>query len=112
MNKKQVVKEMVKLGMDFEEAAIIAECSFDEIEKLREDTEFQRELEAYTAILERDLLKLLHEAAQFNAAQGNTTELRWLLERINPRRWSSSSKVQLKGKNDGPIMIVYDDGNN
>jgi len=110
MDKRSVVKEMVKLGMDFEEAALLAECSFDEIEELRNDDNFQRELVAYTAILERDLLKLLHTAAQVNAAEGNTTELRWLLERINPKRWSSSRNCTLRGKDNGPIAIVYDDG--
>jgi len=97
-NKRRTVLELMKLGMEFDRAAIIAECDVAEIEILRNDTAFQAHVKACSAILERDLLKSLNEIRVMNAATGNSTEVRWMLERINPKRWDKSGAVRVKGK--------------
>ena len=109
MDKRRTVLELVKLGMALDSAAYTAECSAQEMLEMQEDDEFMRHVAASHAILERDLLKKLHTVLDMNTNIGNSTEVRWMLERVNSERWGSSSKVQLSGNNGESLFRAFDD---
>lgn len=105
VDKRVIILEQLKLGMAFDTAVYVAECTVEEIEELTKDNQFQARVEASKAILERDLLQSLHKAMEMNAAYGNSTEVRWMLERVNPKRWSTGGAKVIKGKGDAPFSF-------
>lgn len=101
-SKRQLILEYAKLGMEFDRAALLAECSLQEQEELEKDDGFQRSLKACNALVERDLLKELSDVKRINVACGNSTEVRWMLERLNRKRWGGGgSSVNVRGGSDG-----------
>lgn len=106
-SKRAVVLELSRLGMDFDRAVIIAECTLPEIEEMQNDAQYMARISFSAAVLERDLLKKMETIVDMNSAVGQSTEVRWLLERINPK-WAGSTKIV--GKGGGPLVITYDDG--
>lgn len=91
-NRKEHLLRFVKLGMDFYRAAILAQCTEDEIEVLRNDTQFQKKLELHDALLEMQLLEKLDFAMEVAKMKGNSAGIRWKLEKVNPTKWGKKDE--------------------
>ena len=100
--KKTLILNCVKLGMPLYSSCIMAECSDAEMEALDKDAGFQQRAAFEEQCLKRDLLAKLHKAIEMNSAFGNTTEVRWMLDKI----------MYGKGENDkakAPPVIRFED---
>lgn len=85
--KKEHVIRCVRLGMDLVSAALVAECTADELDEIESDETFIRLIDIYAAIEERDLIVKFNRAMEDELHSGKTHAVRWKLERVNPRRW-------------------------
>lgn len=63
--------------------------------------EFLESLEQSAAQGEAYLLALVQKGAT-----DNTADAKWLLERINPRRYARRTVTELVGKDDGPVEVA------
>jgi hypothetical protein len=89
--KSNLLLNMVALGMDFESACLLAELTQEEQDALAADEQFMRNVSFSAKCLERDLLYRLQDAMKGNASVGNTTEVRWMLERLNKERFGKGA---------------------
>jgi hypothetical protein len=102
--KKQHIIRCVKLGMDNYSAMIIAECTQDEIDLFENDEVFSKRLAVEAKLEERDLLINMQKVMDINVPLGDSTEVRWKLEKINPRRWGRPDANS--GRRELPKIIV------
>lgn len=87
------ILNVIKLGMDLPAAFILAECTLEEQEAIEADPSFQLKVQFSQKKLEEDILEKFKNAMHGNLMAGNTSDARWLLERLNRERFGSSSKV-------------------
>lgn len=87
--KKSHILRCIRLGMDLFSAALIAECTDEEVEKLEKDKKFMRRLKIENAIEEERLLNKHNVAIEEAVIRGNANSVQWKLERLNPGRWGS-----------------------
>lgn len=93
----------IRLGMALEEAYLLAECSLEEQDALSRDEPFLYRVQVQKAIQERDLLQKLNTIIEVNASLGKGEDLRWLLSKLNRKRYGD-------GKNeDTPNRPTGDD---
>lgn len=91
--KKQHIERCIKLGLTLYKSMLIAGCTSDEMSLIENDDQYLRRIETLNAIYEHDLLKHIERAIAINVNMGKTTEVRWMLERINPEKWGQKSSV-------------------
>ena len=75
--------------MDLFSAALVAECTDEEIDKFEKDPVFKRRLLIENALEEKRLLEKHNYAMEEAAIRGKANPIQWKLEKLNPRRWSS-----------------------
>jgi len=92
--------------MSFDRAAIAAGLSIEETEILEDNEEFQREIEIAYACLERDLLERHRDAAEIQESRGGTHGSEWLLERLNPGRYSKTVNNNVNPNITWPTEII------
>ena len=111
--KKGLMLECVKLGMDFFSSAILAECTDEEIEVLEEDAAFTRRIRIQEVFEEKRLLEKHNTAIEEAVIKGSAAAVQWKLEKINPGRWGNKEKD--KGKFEGKVTVNmigrFPDGN-
>lgn len=95
----------MKLGMEWDRAALVAECTLDEIDVLESDADFMRKLSINDAILEKNLLAK-HDLAMDEAiTKGSAAAVQWRLERINPGRWAHKDSSHPIAAVQGDVVI-------
>ena len=97
VDKAEMVISFIRLGMDFEKAAIAAGLQLEDIDELREDAEFQYEIKIAYACMEKELLERHESAAKIQESKGGTHAAEWMLEKINPNRYGKSVNTKLSG---------------
>lgn len=95
----------VKLGMHWYRAAMVAECTEEEMEALEQSPEFQKKVNAREAIQEMQLLEKHKSAMDEAAIRGSAGAIQWKLERINPSRWG---KTQKDDESDAPKVVIVE----
>lgn len=90
--KKEHVLRCIKLGMSFIKATIIAECTEEEIESLKNNKEFILKMAQEEAVQEYELLEAHEFAMEAGKLKGSASAIQWKLERINPERWAHKEK--------------------
>jgi len=110
--KKEHILRCVRLGMDFFSSALIAECTDEELEKLEEDTDFQKRIKIENAIEEERLLIKHNTAIEEAVIKGNASAVQWKLEKINSNRWGNkeNNKTLLEGKVTVNLIGRFPDG--
>ena len=103
--KKDIVKRCVTLGMDLYSSMIVAEMTDVEIAQLEEDEDFKRRMMVHQKIHEKDLLEHINTCISANVRYGNSTEVRWLLSKLNPKRFGNGAGPE-KEKKLQPIEFV------
>lgn len=87
---KSLIKDLMRLGMAFEEACLASGLTEEEEDDLYEDEAFQRELRVEQAIAERDLLQRHNKATEIAEKRGQgQSAIQWRLEKLNPKRYSN-----------------------
>ena len=107
--KVDMIKRCLKLGMDLDSAMILAECSDEDMERINADSTLTRSFDITAKFYEMDLLQKLDTALTMNVRFGNTTEVRWLLERINKARFGNNANIKLT-KEPRVVRFVGPDG--
>lgn len=92
-NKKSHILRILPLGIDFFTACIQAGLSFDEIEFLEKDEDFQSEVECVKGQEEERLLKLYKETAENSArVKLNHSAIMDLLTLLKPNKYGKVIK--------------------
>lgn len=94
--KKQLILECVRLGMDTYESTLLAECDEEEIEILNTDKMFQKRIEYSKHCKERDLLELHDEAVSIALGKGETKGIQWRLEKLRPEKYAKTINNNIK----------------
>jgi hypothetical protein len=81
------MKRALRLGMSAESAMIVAGITSEEAKELEDNKEFRAKCEFIRVAHEQSLLERMSSIMDLNTETGNSTEVRWMLERINPKRW-------------------------
>ncbi|KKK58215.1 hypothetical protein LCGC14_3046690 [marine sediment metagenome] len=105
INKKSLILECVRLGMDFYSAALAVSCSKEEIKTLENDEDFQYSVEVNNTLLEKDLLEDHNRVTEMCVDRGIAAPLQWKLERVNPGRWGGRTKIDLEKPIVGELTI-------
>ncbi len=110
--KRDHILRCIRLGMDLFSAALIAECTDEELEKLEEDPKFNKRIKIEYAIEEERLLNKHNTAIEESVIKGNAHSVQWKLEKLNPGRWGNkeSAKVPYEGKVTVNLIGRYPDG--
>jgi hypothetical protein len=109
--KKEHILRCIQLGMDVYSSQIIAQCTEDEVEKLKDDEEFNNKILFYQKLQERDLLKQHGEAALIAGLKGSTHAFEWILEKLNPERFGKGGSVELPPGSNITIYLPEKNGN-
>jgi len=88
--KKQLIHEFIRLGIDKYEAVLLAECTDDEIEELNNDVTFNKRVEFNRARKEADLLEMHDEAIRIAVDKGDSKPIQWRLEVLKPDKYSKT----------------------
>jgi hypothetical protein len=99
--KAESVMRCVRLGMALEEAYLLAECSLEEQDSLGRDEAFLYRVQVQRSIQERDLLQKLNTIIELNASMGKGEDLRWLLSRINRKRYGDGKAEDAPSRPEG-----------
>lgn len=91
--------------MDFYESALCAECTYNEIELLQEDKEFQYRIKQKQALTEYELLEKHNTALELAYLSGNVSPIQWRLSKLNPGKYNSKDK-NVKLQSNGSVSIV------
>ena len=91
--KREQVYRLVKLGMDVYESQLLAGCSASEISEMSSDPVFKAQCGFYNLLEEKELLEQIDDIILSNAEKGISTEIRWKLGVINPRKYGSRMAV-------------------
>jgi hypothetical protein len=103
--KRDLILRCVKLGMEWYRAALIAECTEEELEFIESDPTLLRKFKAYEAIEEMRLLEKHEIAIEEGIYKGNASAVQWKLERINPDRWSAKASASSTPVEFGNVAI-------
>ena len=111
--KKAHILRCTKLGMDFFSAALIAECTDEELNVLDNDSIFNHRILIGNAIEEERLLNKHNSAMTVAADKGQAAPIQWKLERLNPRRWGSKETGNNPNNGNVTINLIgrFPDGN-
>lgn len=91
-HKKEIILEMIRLGMDFHTACLASELTEEEEDEVMEDELFQRIVSRDTALLEKELLERHDAASSIGESRGSCSGLQWKLEKVNPKRYGNKEK--------------------
>lgn len=105
--KKDYILQVVKTGITLEKAFILAEASENEIESLKLDKSFLRDLEVQAIIEEKRLLELFNDGMEIATSKGNTNPIQWRLSKLDPVRWGKGENTDSKGKDNTAKTQVY-----
>jgi hypothetical protein len=105
VDKKRLVLEYIRLGVDFYDAALAHGCGDDEIDALSKDPEFERCVKVAGVEREAILLTKLNEAMDLNIAKGVSVEARWMLEKMYPVKYGTKI-TQVTERPDLPAPVV------
>lgn len=94
--KKDCILRCIKLGMDWYESCIVAECTEPEIELLESDIAFQKLIEQKQAIQEYEWLLAHNVAMDIAKKKGNTKPIEWRLAKLNPNKYDSNNNKTIK----------------
>ncbi len=103
--KRDRIIQCVKLGMEWLRAALVAECTEEEIDELENDANFMHKIQVNDAIEEVRLLEKHNDAISEAVVRGSATAVQWKLEHINPGRWGSKELYGLAATNPTDIVI-------
>lgn len=92
-DRKDLTLRYIRLGMSRNDAFILARVPLDEQVEFERDPLFMEKCEVALLQEEYELLDTLDDIIADNAAKGTSTEIRWKLERINPKRWGKRLTV-------------------
>ena len=110
--KKQLIYEFVKLGIEQYEAILLAECDDDEIETLNNDPIFQKR-STYNKLKKEEELLLLHdEAIRIAIDKGDSKGIQWRLEKLKPEKYSrtvfNNVKADIRTENEHSFKNLSD----
>ena len=92
-DKKLLAERFIKLGMDKYKSLLAAECTQEEIDILEEDKEFTNRIEWLQAKEVSVLLEKLQTVIEINKPRGISTEIRWLLGKLDAPRFGEGIKL-------------------
>jgi hypothetical protein len=105
-SKLDTVIRLVQTGMDRYRSMLLAELTDEEIALYEKDTAFATKLDFAELRMERDLLDKLDMIVDINTERGISTEVRFLLSKINPDRWGAKRDAPVPPSGPLPITIV------
>lgn len=91
--RQDYVIEFMKLGMDYHTACVASEVPADVEDEWRDDEAFSARVNYEIARTEGELLKRLRQAADKQAASGNSKATERLLEILRPEKYSKTTKL-------------------
>lgn len=100
------VLNLVRTGLSVEKALLLAEVDDFEAERIKNDPKFSRQVAAEQAKAEKQLLDRLESIIETNEARGISTEVRWKLERLNPKMWSAKQQAPVEDSGVLPALVV------
>lgn len=86
--KKAAILTYIGRGMDFDRSCALAKVPKEIAKELEADTEFQAYCSEQETLLEFTLLEKVTDMGIKRGPMETSIESRWLLERINPKRWA------------------------
>ena len=92
-DKKLLAERFIKLGMDKYKSLLAAECTQEEIDVLEDDKEFTNRIEWLQAKEVSVLLEKLQTVIEINKPRGISTEIRWLLGKLDAPRFGEGIKL-------------------
>lgn len=108
-SKKDVVSQLVRLGMERERAYIGAACTNKEIEELKKDNDFICDLDYQDIALEESLLKALDFGINIAVKKGNTNAVQWKLSK-HAKKWGNTKEDEINSVIGKVHVYVPDNG--
>jgi len=105
--KKGLIMNVIRLGMDLPSAFLLAECSLEEQQQIEAEPSFTMQVRFAEKMLEKNILDRFHNAMMGNLMQGNTADARWFLERTNRERFGSAVAKEASGGGGEQNVHVY-----
>lgn len=99
------VYRAISVGMEPYAAMLLAELTDEQIKFLDEDPDFNRHVKYHQNKKEFDLLTKLDDAMRDNLAHGITTEARWLLSKLNRKRFGNGP-LEVGGTEELPPLSI------
>lgn len=100
------VLNLVRTGLSVDKALLLAEVEDMEAERIKNDPLFARQVQRELARGEAQLLDRLEAIIEANSEKGISTEVRWKLERINPKMWSAKQQAPQEDSGVLPELVV------
>lgn len=104
-DKKYMILNMIRLGLEKYKAYIYMELTDDQIQTLDKDDKFQYQIKATEVELEQNLLEKYEQIIEKSTARGNPNAIQWMLSKINPKRWGNQISVGDEA-NKGSVTII------
>ena len=92
-DKKNLTERFLRLGMDSYSSMIAAECTQDEIDMLNDDKDFMSRVMWVQKKEVSNLLERLQSVMTINQGRGISTEIRWLLGKMDSSRFGEGLKL-------------------
>ena len=86
-SKKERIIECVRSGLPYDRALILCEINDKQLEKLKNDTAFQRRIKIIDVMEEQRLINQHNAANEQAIKQGISRGIEWRLSKINPKHW-------------------------
>lgn len=102
--RKDLILELIRLGMDYDHAKFVAECSDEELDILAKDEAFKHKCQVALYIEERDLLTKLNDVITINVAEGKSSALFRKLGFLCPEKYAPGVTVQMKTPPSSPVF--------
>lgn len=104
--KKDRIIASVKLGMSFDDAAILAETTESDRETLKEDKVFQERMLYTKRQREQELLTMINERLDVCLEKGKLNEVLRMLEVLNPERYAKKATISSEDDDEMPNITV------
>lgn len=88
-SKKTIALQAIRLGMDEERALLFAEIDENEMAVVKEDNFFMQRLKHVALLEEHELLEKFDSVMEESAKKGFSSDIRWKLGIINPKRYGT-----------------------
>ena len=105
-NKKDLLLNAIKLGMQWESACLAHGLSQEDIDLLADDADFQRRIIIQDNMHEMELLETHNKICQVAEEKGQASPIQWKLERLNPGKWGGKTNVAFEDNIDLSLTIV------
>ena len=89
--KKELILRSIKAGLSLNKAYILAECNDDELEILKNDQSFIKDIELHKILEQKRLINQFNKALNNAVKSGNTAAIERRLARIDPENWGDDN---------------------